>query len=459
MTATARRAAALSAILIAAFLLRLPCLRGELWFDEIWSLNFARGAGSLAAVLFGVHHDNSHVLNTLWLYLVSGSRDFAVYRLFSFITGLLTVALLAHDEEDPARGLLTAALAAGSAVMVLFSTEARGYAPMAFFAVLCRRLLPSVFFSPVKSRYNSLAFAASALLGFLSHSTFVFVYAGLFAQYAPRLSRRQLVHLFAPAPALMLLLAALQRGRFEIGGAMYSSFWLVAARTLTLWSGAPDAPLMAAVGALILAGLYAREVVLLWKSRDPDFRFHSTLAVSAVVFAAAFPFRSERYFFAALPFVLSLASRPLVRILRGPAPAKALACGLLALYFLGNGARVRGLADGGRGHYLEAMNMMAAETRGATVTVGTDHHLRNPLLLDFYADRVTPPKRIVHVAYAEMFRDPPEWYLAHTFDTDPRLAPVGLRFGNGPSYALAGIFPYSGLSGWAWLVYRRSPAI
>ncbi|MDE2510634.1 MAG: hypothetical protein KGL74_05885, partial [Elusimicrobia bacterium] len=156
-------AAAALAILAAAAWIRLPALRTEPWLDEIWSIMFARAAKSVGDVLFGLHHDNNHPLNTLWLYWTSGRRDWALWRLPSFVSGLLIVGILAWDETDPAAGLLAAALAAGSAVMALYSTEARGYAMMTLCAVACRRLLASR--DPLRPA-TAAAFAAAAALGF-----------------------------------------------------------------------------------------------------------------------------------------------------------------------------------------------------------------------------------------------------------------------------------------------------
>ena len=58
----------IGAFVLLGLALRLLLGRGELWLDEIWSADFARGLdGPLAA--FTLRHDNNHPLNTLMLRL------------------------------------------------------------------------------------------------------------------------------------------------------------------------------------------------------------------------------------------------------------------------------------------------------------------------------------------------------------------------------------------------------
>src|SRR6516162_379999 len=77
-------------LLALAALLRLGALRAEFWFDEIWSWEFARGAGSGWEIFAGAHHhhDNNHKLNTLFLWLCPDGMAWWGYRLHSFVAGL-----------------------------------------------------------------------------------------------------------------------------------------------------------------------------------------------------------------------------------------------------------------------------------------------------------------------------------------------------------------------------------
>ena len=452
-----RDGAILAGLVLAAALLRASCLRTELWIDEIWSLNFARGAKSALGVFLDIHHDNSHPINTLWLYFVSGSRDWAVFRLLSFACGVLTVAALGVDPEDRPRGLLTAALAALSVPLILYSTEARGYAPMALCAVVCRLLLAGP--RPPSTR-RAAAFALVATLGLFSQALFACVLAALFVEALAKFPRKEhgrtLLALFGPPALLFALYALNQLGRMQFGLGSSRSFSSAAIGALAQWAGAPSAGPLSLFGAAVLAALCVVELARLRRERPLEFRFYATLFAAAVAPVAAVAFRSERYFFACAPFALILAAGSLARLLRGGRAARAAGAALIGLFALGGAVQVRALATAGRGHYMEAVQRMGAETPGDVVTVGSDHDFRNGMLLDYYAAYLPPSKRLVYVHAEERAASPPDWIVTHGQFTDARLAPIALTYPGAPGvYRLVEVYPYAGLSGWTWMLYRR----
>jgi len=447
------RAIALALALAAAALIRLPAARSQLWLDEVWSVNLARRAHGAADVFLHLRHDNNNPLNTLYLRSVPAGAGFTRYRLLSFSAGLLAVALLGWDPEDPTRGIVAASLAAVSTHMVLYASEARGYSMMSMFALLCWRLLrPAGAPSPARAA----AFAASALLAFLSHPTFAYAFAALFVWAWIKLPgerrARGLLALFAFPAAGFALYEVLQLPQ-EMGGAAPYGLWTILRRTGALWSGAPDG-LPALAGGAALAGLAAWELARLRRQRGGEFWFFAALFAGALALAAIFPFPFERHFYACLPFALLLAAGALTRMFRAGGARRAAAAALGLAFFLGNGVRDAALATAGRGHYQEAVARMAAETPGGVVTVGSDHDMRNRMMLAFYAERFGPDKRFSYVPSAERGASPPEWFLLHGFFTDRRLAPVALS-DDGRSYGLIEVYPYAGLSGWTWMLYRR----
>ena len=80
---------ALFLIILVASLLRLAGIFDDFWLDEIWSWRFARDAHSASEILLGpaFHHDNNHVLNTMFLYVLGDRQNWCVYRLLSLATG------------------------------------------------------------------------------------------------------------------------------------------------------------------------------------------------------------------------------------------------------------------------------------------------------------------------------------------------------------------------------------
>ena len=455
-TAARRRwSAALIVVLAAAALLRMACLRTEPWLDELWSIKLARQAATAADVFLKTHDDNNNPLNTLYLRLVSGSRDWAAYRLLSLSAGLLTVALLGWDPEDPARGLLAALLAAASTQMVLYATEARGYAPMSFFSLSCFLLLRAR--EPL-TRARAAAFGLCAVLAFLSHTTFSYVYAALFVWTAAKLPREKrfggLFALFGPPTAAIAFFELIQMP-ILVGGAGQYGFGPVVLGTLELWSGAPAQGAVGLAGAAVILGLLAWEAENIRRERPDEAVFYAALFAGALLFVAIFPFPFERHFYACLPFVLLLAADGLMRLFRSGGTRRAAAAALALLFLLGNGVRVRALATAGRGRYLEAVQRMAADTPGDVITVTSDHDSRNRMLLDYYAAYLPPSKRLEYVPIERRREKNPEWFLRHDFFTDPRRAPIGMFPPGEAAYRLVEVYPYAGLSGWTWMLYRK----
>ena len=451
----ARWAAALIAVLAAAALLRLACLRTEPWLDEVWSIQFARRTASAADVFLKTHDDNSNPLNTLYLRLVPDGRGWAAYRLLSLSAGLLTVALLGWDPEDRERGLLAALLAAVSTHMVLYSTEARGYAPMTLFSLSCFLLLRE---RGAPTRPRAAAFGLCAVLAFLSHPTFAYVFAALALWTAAKLPRekrvRGLFELFGPPTLVFGLFEAIQFP-MRVGGAQKNGFLTVARRTLELWSGAPARGPVGTAGAAVVLGLLAWEIKNIRRERPDEFVFFASLFAGAVAFVAIFPFPFERHFYACLPFALLLGAGALTRLFRLGGTPRVAAVALTLLFLLGNGVRDRALATEGRGHYLEAIRRMAAGTPGDAVTVGSDHDYRNGMMLEFYGAFLTPPKKLAYVPRNRLQKQAPDWYLTHSFATDRLIAPIGVKIDGVGNYKLIDVYPYSGLSGWTWMLYRR----
>jgi len=133
----AARRLGVGAVLIVGALLRIAAACGDLWLDEIWSIDIARRAGSWAAV-FAVHHDNNHLLNTIWLLFAGGSSHALWLRLPSLIAGTASIALagIFVGRRSRAGGLAAMILTAASYLLVLFGSEARGYGLAVYFTLL-----------------------------------------------------------------------------------------------------------------------------------------------------------------------------------------------------------------------------------------------------------------------------------------------------------------------------------
>jgi hypothetical protein len=99
---------------------------------------------------------------------------------------------------------------------------------------------------------------------------------------------------------------------------------------------------------------------------------------------------------------------------------------------------------------------MADRTAGDILTVGSDYDFRNRIVLDYHARFLPAGRRLVYWPERAWPPEGPEWYLAHGFAGD-QPPPATLVTG-GHRYGGVAIFPYAGLSGWTWYLYRRQPA-
>ena len=135
----------------------------------------------------------------------------------------------------------------------------------------------------------------------------------------------------------------------------------------------------------------------------------------------------------------------------------ALAVSLLALYLAGNAIRTGDFLRLGRGHYREAVLYMLAHDSSRVVTVGSDYDFRNAMLLGYYARYVPKDRELVYVPEDAWPPEGPRWLITHSLDA--RHEPAASYVANGRvEYTLAKHFPFSGVSGWHWCLYRRHDA-
>jgi hypothetical protein len=108
----------------------------------------------------------------------------------------------------------------------------------------------------------------------------------------------------------------------------------------------------------------------------------------------------------------------------------------------------------GRGGYREALGHLAEQTSGNDIILGSDHDFRNKMVLLYYSQFLPAGKRLLYFDQGRWPAGGPEWFVTHSQDTDFKpservvVAPQG-------EYRLERHFPYKGLSGWHWALYRR----
>ncbi|HVW01985.1 MAG TPA: hypothetical protein VHB77_16650, partial [Planctomycetaceae bacterium] len=89
-------------------------------------------------------------------------------------------------------------------------------------------------------------------------------------------------------------------------------------------------------------------------------------------------------------------------------------------------------------------------------TLGSDFDFRNRMVLSYYVPRLDANRRIDYIDQSRRRADPPEWMLVHNLDRHAQPAADYIDPASGAPYRLQRYYPYAGLSGWSWAVYRRS---
>ena len=449
--------AVLTLIVIAAAAVRVAAALGELWLDEIWSLNMSRLLTGPASVLTDLHHDNNHHLNTLLLRLLPEQAGFVLYRLHSLAAGVGTVVVsMAIARRAGQLAAIAAGVIAGASfVLILYSSEARGYSLAVFFAFLAV-LIAERFMATDKPKW-ALAFALVTVAGLLSHLTFVHAYVGLLAWTGWRLRFRDTGRTWVKAAALLHLAPLLTLAvlywidvrHLQFGGAPVRSLGSVVASALSLsWSGLDVTVLALAAIALGIAAL--RE--LRRSGSDLWILFLVTMvSPAATLFLVETDQLFERYFVVSLSFLMLSLSWLVARVGRRSVTAAVV---LLAGYVLANSVNTLALLRYGRGSYQPVLATIVARTVRPVITVSSDDDYRHGVMLNFYRSRVRGAEQMQYQSGAVLLPPGPEWVLKQSQKPGFEPAPT-IRPGEGYEYRLIEFHRSAILSGWHLALYHN----
>ncbi len=447
------------AVLLLALALRLVAARGDLWLDELWSLDFAASVHSVFDVFDGIHHDNNHYLNTLWLWLAGPDAAVLVQRLPAIVAGAWAVQLAWKFGE---RSNGAAALGCGLAVAVgyvavHYGSEARGYGvlwPATIAAVLLAQDL-----ARDPSRRTAVGLAASLALALLAHLTAVFLIAGvalllmrewLRTKQPAALIGSGLVALIPPV-ALLGFLWWVDLSRLAVGGAPPSSLVGTARDALAYLGGGFSYDRWVTGYALLAGGALAWSLFLDHQERG----LHWILAGSLVAALIAMAGPTEilpRYFMVPLIIVHLALGRGLAAGVALEGNPRRLSVGFAVLLLVGNLWADWRLIVGTRGHYVEALAHIAAVDSRPAVTIGGDHDVRVGKVVDAIVRR----RHFDRLRYTAGFlktQAPVDWVILNSPSLVTSADDELKVFGH--PYKLDGIFPAEGASGMSWVLYRR----
>jgi hypothetical protein len=89
-------------------------------------------------------------------------------------------------------------------------------------------------------------------------------------------------------------------------------------------------------------------------------------------------------------------------------------------------------------------------------TIASDHDVRNRVVLDYYGERLAlePPLRYLTRKQRRAVRA--EWFIVHSVDPG-YWPPEHLLVPDSGRYRLQWSYPFAGISGMAWFIYRAEP--
>jgi hypothetical protein len=449
----------------AGFVLRLFCARGDLWLDEIWSIQNLEHISNIGGIFWGISQDNNHILNSLWLWFVGPNATPIVIRLEAIVLGTLTIPAAAKlcGRNGFVAAIAGAALVAGSVLFVHYGSEARGYAGLILMIFIAAEAL-EIFLEDPNNHRSRLVFALAVAFGALFHLTmltaaFTLIVATLARIYFVTRSSRRLatatIDLAIPAalgvlPALGFLVAGvLNTHKIQLGDQVPFSFARLARGLCTLYEatlGLPyDLPIwLAAAAAIILTGV---AIILIAPGRR-------ILPLACLILP---------------PALATLVSLPNVHIARfhliGAVGLVILVAELMARLWtlrqvafvvvigvalaIGNGLHVAQLMALGRGDYQKIVARM--ESAGPA-TYGSNMPAEIGRTLRFYDPRL----ELTQVAAADWCQRPPDWFVL----SDDPAGEAAHRFFGPPQCAtpfdLDVVMRPAPLSGLRLALYRRA---
>ncbi len=444
------------------------CARGDLWFDEIWSINAAESASSALDILARFRHDNNHPLNTLYLYLVGESRHPLSYRLMAIASGIGSVFLagLIGRQRNRVEGLIALVLFGTSYPLLLYFSEARGYSTAIFLALVGYYMLISGAGEFGFRRRCIFWFVVA--LGLLAHATFVmplFGFVVLSFEYHRSRSAYISIALVKVVqdywfPAVLFVLYYLYFLRHvAIGSGPVFSYYHQFSTATAYLLGLPDHPFarLFAVGvflALVFAG-----TKLLRESNSMQWTFFPAVIVISPLLLILYTKPDYFYFrYILLPFpffylLLAFILAYLFSSLRNS--GKPIAVLILMAFVAGQWVHIGPLLKYQRGNYIDLLQTMVERSSGSALFVASDYDFRNGMLVNYYKKFIDGGSEIVYVSHGFRSDLQPRWFITHHLDPD-HVAPAAIKVTELGRFNIIASYLSSGDSGWNWYLYESA---
>jgi hypothetical protein len=422
-------------VALAGISLRVLATGGELWLDEIWSLVKVHALSTPVEIVTKVKHDNNHLLNSLWMWLLGPVQSPQIYRAPSLVGGALLLIILALKKpvnETSRLWTIWLTLVAFSYPLTLYGTEARGYSLTLLCAAVAFMALNRLVTEPFDRR-AVLTFAATGIVGCLSHAIYALFLAPSVAWLLWRVTRpplasnsRAVLWLGIVPPVLFACVLTLTFYRnMEIGGAPLLPYLEVAASAISVSFGGETLSsidptvtgwnLFLGIGVVLVC---VTELVSWMRSGSPIAPLVALILITPWITVSVLQphFILARYFIIQIFFAYLLAARFLDRLSRQSRFGAGVASILLLSFILGNLSRTITLVSAGRSHFVEIFTNLASQDGDPTITIGGDQDFQNNLRLT-YATLVAPPTtRLTYVPGYRTTTTPPRYVVRETLE-------------------------------------------
>jgi hypothetical protein len=462
----------LGILIVVAAVLRVLGTHNDIWLDEIISLQTANELKSPWQIFSGIHADNNHYLNTLYLYFVRRQSYGPVYRYLSvlFGVGLIPAGYWLMARRSRVEAAILAGLLTCSYPLIHFSSEARGYSGALLGSVLAYAALTRWLEEKGdwrQSVWMGLTYGLALVLAVLSHLTACLIWfplaGGSFLILMGRPGRlksvlRWIAINLPPAIALAVLYFFDLRHLELLGGPpMTLAHGL--GRLLALALGWPATDSMTVMILLApLAGLMVWQLRTLRKSGDSSWILLAMIFVTplACMLTLQPAFFTLRYFLVTIPFVYVLGAMLLARLVQVRMGRAVLAV-VLTLFVAGQAYLYAEFLRVGRGQFTAGLQYIIAHTPSQPLRMESNQDFRSIMELSYYAPRVLGNTELLYVPQQKQGAIPADWYVYHGEGYDPP-GPAELKLPQQPTWYRVAYFGASELSGQAWTIYSHQPA-
>lgn len=456
------------AVIVASGILFAVCSRGDLWFDEVLSIQWAKNSKAPTDILSLFRHDNNHPLNTAWLFLLGPGQPSMAYRALGVASGIFSLALIYYIAGilTPRARLAVLIWCASSYAFILYFSEARGYGPAVAFTLAAFSILLKT-----RGELHALwipAFWMACALGFLSHATTIYPVAAMGAWVLvgglrpEKWAARSLVECAAwflvPAVLAASYFLYFLKPMMVAGGPRYSPV-RIAAEFFGYGMGLPVA------GAAAWLTITGSVLLIAWawvygKFSIPRIRifFLGALVVfpiSGLVMSNA-EFLYFRYFLVCLPFIFLLFGGLMERVWDMSPRAWMGVALVIAFCSAIQAPRILALIAYGRGDCRGALRQIG-QSPGSPSTVISDHDMMVGMVLEHYRGRAPEASAIRYFPSWVKPADSAGWLITSSQDVSPAPRPPEIRIGNS-SYFLKNHFRAAPVSGAHWFLYQQGAA-